>query len=483
MRLGLLTQWFDPEPGPATLPGVLARGLARRGHEVSVLTGLPNYPTGRLTPGYRMRARQLEARDDVRVWRVALYPSHDGSPVRRAANYGSFGLSAAVLGGPALTGLDALWVNYSPVTVAPAMWRARYAHGVPLVVHVADLWPDTLWASGFAPGARDARPDDRPDDRPGDGTGDGTGERLGDRLRAASGALAQRATRRGLDAWCAAMYASAARVTYISPGVHDILHARGVPRARLDYAPMWADEETFLPADDATREAGRRWRAQVGIDPADTLVLYAGALGHAQGLHTLVDAAARAGAAAGTDGTDGTGGADGPASAGRLRVVIAGSGVAETELMERAARQNAHTSVQFIGRVEQSRMPALMAGANACYIGLSADPLSRVTMPSKTQATMAAGRPIVVAADGDVARVVTEAGAGWATGSGDVAGLSAILAAARDAGPAERERRGRAGRAYYERMFAVSCALDRVEQQLAQAARAASPTHRKELLA
>lgn len=152
MRLGLLTQWFDPEPGPAALPGVLARGLARRGHDVTVLTGFPNYPQGHLTHGYSMaglsprRPRLVEESDGVTVVRVPLYPSHDASFARRALNYASFGASAALAGGPGLRGLDALWVNYSPITVAAPMWRARYAGGVPLVVHVADLWPDTVWA-------------------------------------------------------------------------------------------------------------------------------------------------------------------------------------------------------------------------------------------------------------------------------------------------------------------------------------------------
>lgn len=464
MRLGLLTQWFDPEPGPAALPGVLARGLARRGHDVRVLTGYPNYPSGRLAPGYRMRARELEpARgpDGVRVCRVALYPSHDASPVRRLANYASFGASAVALGGPALRDLDALWVNYSPITVAPAMWRARYLHGVPLVVHVGDLWPDTVWASGFAP---TSSPDERRDD-----------ETVADRARRTLRAGLATGTRRALDAWCGAMYASAERVTYISPGVHDVLRARGVPAARLDYAPMWADEATFRPADDAVRAAARAWRSRHGLAPDDVVVLYAGALGRAQGLHTLIEAASLAGERLHRASSPSAAGDSGGHGGVRLRVVIAGSGVAEPELRDLArissASGSAQETVRFVGRVDQSRMPELMAAADACYIGLNDDPLARMTMPSKTQATMAAARPIVVAADGDVARVVVEAGAGWATGSADVPGLARILLRLCESDRAERDARGWAGRSYYERRFAVARAVDRVEQHLADAAR------------
>lgn len=213
LRIGLLTQWYNPEPGPAALPGVLARGLAERGHEVQVLTGFPNYPSGYIAAGYAVRRRLVEVAGGVTVTRVALYPSHDGSTTRRMLNYGSFGASAMVNGLGSLRGLDALWVNYSPVTVGGAQLLARAALGVPSVVHVLDLWPDTLFAGGFANEGR-------------------------------FGSLVHR----GLNAWCGAMYRAASSVAYISPGVGQVLQSRGVAAEKLHYVPMWADEEVFRPA-------------------------------------------------------------------------------------------------------------------------------------------------------------------------------------------------------------------------------------------
>ncbi len=462
--MGLLTQWFDPEPGPAALPGVLARGLARRGHEVTVLTGFPNYPHGHLTHGYSMAGlsprhpRLVEESDGVRVVRVPLYPSHDASFARRALNYASFGASAALAGGPGLRDLDALWVNYSPITVAAPMWRARFAAGVPLVVHVADLWPDTVWAGGFAPEQRAGRTVGG--SRGGSHDSSVSGSMSGS-ISSAVNTVASRAIRGGLDAWCRAMYASAHTVTYISPGVRDILAQRGVPEHKLAFAPMWAEESTFAPATPQVAQRAAQWRRELGIGPEEVLVLYAGAIGHAQGLQTLVEAALAV--------------TDRP-----LRVVIAGSGTALADLEDLAATSSstspgmspgASGRATFVGRVDQSQMPVLMAAADACYVGLSRDRLSAVTMPSKTQATMAAGRPLVVSADGDVAAVVDEAGAGWTTGSGDVAGLTEILRAVCDSGPQEREERGRRGREAYEATFSVERAVDRAEAHLVQAAR------------
>src|SRR5687767_10677407 len=117
MRIGILSQWYDPEPGPASVPGVVARGLRDAGHEVVVLTGFPNYPSGRLADGYRQQLHLVEHLDGIEVHRVPLYPSHDRSGVRRAANYASFALSAAVAALPVLGRVDAVWIYNSPITV------------------------------------------------------------------------------------------------------------------------------------------------------------------------------------------------------------------------------------------------------------------------------------------------------------------------------------------------------------------------------
>lgn len=96
MRVLLLTQWFDPEP---TFKGMIfARELVQQGFDVEVLTGFPNYPRGRLYPGFRLKALQREHHDGVRVTRVPLYPSHDHSAIRRVLNYVSFAASALVYG-------------------------------------------------------------------------------------------------------------------------------------------------------------------------------------------------------------------------------------------------------------------------------------------------------------------------------------------------------------------------------------------------
>lgn len=407
MRVGLLTQWFDPEPGPAALPGVLARGLLARGHSVQILTGFPNYPTGKLHPDYPMSRSLDEIVDGMSVRRVALYPSHDGSTTRRMINYASFGASAVMSGLGALRGVDALWVNYSPITIAWPAWAAKIGLGIPWVAHVLDLWPDTILASGMM-------------DR-------GTG---------------YAATRTLLNAWCGGMYRSASAVAYISPGVREVLERRGVPSAKLSYVPMWADENIFRPS-------SADMRATLAIPREAVVLLYAGSLGEAQGLSTLIDACQRV-----------------PDP--RFVCLIAGSGGDEAALRERAAMTPANR-VRFIGCVSQQDMTALMATADFNYIGLREHPLSAITMPSKTQAALASGRAILVASRGDVAQVARDSGAGWAVDPDDVTAIAAAIQSACDLGRGGLRQLGARGRKYYDRTFSVAHGVERVESLLQDA--------------
>ncbi len=130
MRILLLTQWFDPEP--MSFKGLaFARELVKRGHEVEVLTGFPNYPGGKVYPGYRVRPWRREVMDGIRINRVARYPSHDGSGARRALNYASFATTAASLGPLLVRKPDVVYVHHL-VTLAPAAIATTSRYGASL---------------------------------------------------------------------------------------------------------------------------------------------------------------------------------------------------------------------------------------------------------------------------------------------------------------------------------------------------------------
>jgi len=151
MKIAFVTQWYDPEGGSAAIPGAIARALQARGHEVEVVTGYPNYPTGHLYAGYRIRLHHREHIRGIAVNRLPLYPSHDGSALRRMLNFVSFMVSASTAGVYIAKRSDVALVYSTPGTVGMAGLVLRRLLRRPFVLYVQDVWPDTVIATGMLP--------------------------------------------------------------------------------------------------------------------------------------------------------------------------------------------------------------------------------------------------------------------------------------------------------------------------------------------
>ena len=397
MRILLLSQWYDPEP--ADKIGGLARGLVALGHTVTVLTGFPNYPSGRLYPGYRLRWRQWESCEGVRVLRLPLYPSHDRSALRRAANYASFALSASVLG-PVLAGpADVLWVYHPPLTVGvPAMWLAALRR-MPFIYEVQDMWPETLAATGMLNSAW---------------------------VSGLIGGLAR------------FIYRRAAAITVISPGFKGNLVAKGLPVEKIHVIPNGADEAVYRPVPPDEGLA-----CQHGLAGRFN-VIFAGNMGAAQALEHVLAAAEQLG--------------DLPA----VQFVFIGDGVEEAALRQGAADRGL-TNVRFIGRQPAEQMPHFLALADAVLMHLKRHPLFAITIPSKLAAYLACGRPIVCAMEGDTADLVRGAGAGLVCPPEDPQALADAVRALHAMPAAQRAALGEAGRKEFMEHFATSQIIGRYE--------------------
>lgn len=404
MRIGLLSQWYEPEP--VTLPAVLARELVRRGHSVRVLTGFPNYPAGRLYSGFRMSWRHDETVADVPVRRVALFPSHGSSAIGRVLNYGSFAILASALGARWFSDVEAIWVYNSPPTVGLPTWLVKARYRPRIVMHVMDLWPESLEASG-----------------------------LGESV------FKWPMVKGGMERWLSMTYKVADAIACTSRNQVDLLAQRGVPRNKLSYVPIWVDETVFhpVPRDEALA-------AELGV-AGKTVLLYAGAIGEPQGLDVLIEACSIL--------------MEKP----RFHCIIAGSGIAEERLRAVAGRRKL-TNVTFIGRWPIRDMTRLMSVGDVHLVSLRSDPLAQVAMPSKLPATMACGKPIIVAALGDAADVVRRAEAGWTCLPGDAGELAAAIRASLAAGETALVAMGRRGRQAYETEFAMNAVVGRLERLL-----------------
>jgi len=399
VRILILTQWFDPEPAFKGL--AFARKLAERGHQVEVLTGFPNYPAGRLYDGYRLRLWQRESVEGIPVIRVPLYPSHDRSRVRRAINYLSFAAAATILGPALMRRPDVIYVYHPPATVAlPGLALGRW-FSAPVVCDVNDLWPDTIFATGM----------------------------LHDR------------SRRLLDRFCRFVYRHADRVTVVSPGFRQTLIARGVDADRVSVIYNWAPGE----------EAGHQPAASAGNPDRAFRIVFAGNIGLAQGLDTVLEAAARC-----------------AVTVPHARFVFMGDGVEADRLRRRAAEMQL-ANAEFLSRQSFSAANAIFNAADALLVHLKDDPLFAITIPSKTQSYLAAGRPVLMAVRGDAAALIKAAGAGVMAEPGNPESIAEAVRQLAALPAAERARMGQSGREFYQRELALGRAVEKFESVFADA--------------
>lgn len=388
-RVLLLTQWFDPEP---TFKGmVFARELVRQGFDVEVLTGFPNYPGGKLYPGYRMRWLQRESVEGVSVTRVPLYPSHDQSAIRRIMNYASFAFSAIIYGTFMMRRCDVIYAYHPPLTVGVAAAVIRTVRRVPVVYDIQDMWPDTLRATGMIGN---------------------------ERVLCIVSRLCQ---------W---IYRRMDHIVVLSPGFRRLLSERGVPGDKVDVIYNWADEAALgepngnlphgFPASDRFR------------------IVFAGNMGKAQALAAVLDAAGLL-----------------QARNSRVSFVLVGGGI-EVENLRQLADQRKLNNVMFVPQMPMSEIGTLLNAADALLVHLRRDPLFQITIPSKTQAYMTVGKPLLMGVDGDAADLVRDAGCGLVARSEDPEAIASAAEAMAALSSAALQEMGANAKRYYRERLALN---------------------------
>lgn len=405
MRVAILTQYYPPEPIPK--PHELARGLAERGHEVIVITAFPNYPAGRLYPGTRLRLWQWNSVDGVRVLRLALYPDHSRSAIRRVFNYGSFATTVALLGSVLGGQVDVIYAEHPPLTIGLAAWVLGRIRRVPFLYGVNDLWPESVEATGM---------------------------------------LRSRRLLRWMGNLERFVYRRAAAVAVISNGIKQNLVGKGIPLEKVHVIPHWADESVYRPVPPDPEVA-----RQLGVAGRFNVV-FAGQLGLAQGLDVVLDAAEEL-----SDLAD-------------VQFILVGDGT-DADRLRLAVGERALQNVRFLGRQPSERMPKIFAVSDVLLVHLRDEPLFRITIPSKTIAYMACARPVLMAVDGDAADLIRSTGAGVTCRSGDGKDLALAVRRLHSMPRAALDAMGRAGRNAFLGSYSRSVLLDRYEAILTEMAR------------
>ncbi len=391
MRILVVTHYFPPEIGaPQARLSEMARYWAEGGDEVTVVTGMPNHPTGVVPPEYRGRWRCDERVDGYRVLRTWLYATPNEGIARKTLGHLSFMVSSVALAARRSAPADVVVVSSPTFFSILSAWVLAKVKRARLVVEVRDLWPAIFVELGV---------------------------------------LTNPTLIRILEALELAAYRAADAVVVVTDGFRDHIVARGIPETKVTTIRNGVDLDRFTPASrDGTTAATR---ARLGATASDTLVLYLGAHGISHGLVSVADAAAKL-----------TGEA--------VHFAFVGEGAAKQQLAEHVRRHDLG-NVTMLPGVPRHEVPALLAAADICLVPLRDVPLFTTFIPSKLFEYLGAGKAVVGAVRGEPAAILEEAGAVVVEPEDPAALAQAIRDLAAD--PARRAEMGRQGRRHVEAHF------------------------------
>lgn len=380
------------DPEPVLKGLAFAQEMMRQGHTVEVLTGFPNYPEGRIYQGYRLQLIHREEVAGVQVLRVPLYPSHNTSGFARMLTYFSFALSAAILGPWVVRKPDVIYACHGNGTIGLPAWILSLTRRAPFVLDIQDLWPDSVIASGMLPrGLKPLVP--------------------------------------VLEAWCRFVNRRASQLAVLSPGFKRTLTSRGVPEAKVCVIRNWCD-------DVLTRPGPMRPDEEALLEGRFNVVM-AGNMGKMQGLGVVLEAAAV------LQGLE-------P----KVQFVLVGSGVERSHLEARATAMGL-SNVLFFPRRPATEIGALLNRADALLVHLKDEPLFSITIPSRIQAYLAVGRPILCGVRGDGTDLVLKAEAGLAFEPERPESLVDSVSALLRLAPEARAEMGERGRRFYRDFLSI----------------------------
>lgn len=356
VKILYISQYFPPEMGaPAARAAELTHHWSESGHDVSVLTGFPNHPTGVVPPEWRVRLRRLAYHEKigaVDVYRTWLWPLPNRKPHERMRNYASFCISAA-LRGLALPRPDVIIASSPQLLVGISGWWLSFSRGIPLVFEVRDLWPESLSAVGV-------------------GNEDSLLHRL---LAGVAGFLYEKST----------------HIVVVTAAFKEHLVRRwSVPEEKIDVVENGVETALFAPL---SYDATQALRLDLGAD-SKFLVCYIGTMGMAHGLESLLDAAALLQ----QQGSDAS-------------FLLIGEG-AEKERIQAQARSRGLFRVRFMDQQPRDKIPAYISAADACLVLLKKTDVFKTVIPTKMLEFMSCARPVILGVDGEARQILENADAG-----------------------------------------------------------------------
>ena len=354
MKILYISQYFPPEiAAPAVRVSELSRHWAEAGHEVTVLTGFPNHPTGVVHPEYRGKLRRLVFREciqGVKVVRTWLWPKPNRKALGRMLNYVSFALSAAI-SGLFLSRPDVVIATSPQLLVGLTGWWLARAKRVPFVFEVRDLWPESLSAVGM-----------------------GNDQSLLHRI---------------LGLIAGFLYTQSDKIVVVTPAFKEHLKQNwNVPAVKISVVPNGVETEIFSP--DKTNASLKK---ELGAE-GKFIACYIGTMGMAHGLETVLEAAAEL-----------------KSNRPQVLFLLVGDG-AEKENIAARAKSMGLSNLRIIDSQPREKIPAYICSSDACLVLLKRTPVFETVIPTKMLEFMSCARPVILGVEGQARKIVQEAHAG-----------------------------------------------------------------------
>jgi colanic acid biosynthesis glycosyl transferase WcaI len=354
LKILYVSQYFPPEMGaPAARVAELSRLWTQAGHEVTVLTGFPNHPTGVVPAEYRRKMRRLICReqvDCVQVVRSWLLPLPNRKAYERILNYSSFCISAASTG-MFLSRPDVVIATSPQLLVGlTGWWLARWKQ-VPFIFEVRDLWPESL-------AAVDAAKND---------------------------SLLYKA----LSGIAGFLYRSCDRIVVVTPAFQKhLVENWKVPTGKISVVENGVDTDLFNPHAEHA-EIRRLLRAERKF-----VVSYIGTMGIAHGLQTVIEAASQL-----------------QQCMPDVHFLFVGEGAEKGKIVS-SVRDRGLNNICFVDQQQREEIPAYICASDACLVPLRKSELFNTVLPTKVLEFMACARPVILGVDGLARRIVQDANAG-----------------------------------------------------------------------
>jgi colanic acid biosynthesis glycosyl transferase WcaI len=349
MRFLILTQYFPPESGAAQVRlKELAKGLQRSGHEVSVVTAFPNHPTGIIPPEYRGHWRMKDEIEGIPVWRTWIYPVERGRFWKRLLNYFSFVFSS--FWGLSKAGKQDIMLFESPplflgitALLYGSLTRTK------IIMNISDLWPESAVALGLV-------------------------------------------TNKGMilaAEWLEKLlYHKAWKISAQTEGIKESLIGRGVPADKVTFLPNGVNLDLFSP-----RERDRQLAKELNIKDQDFVLIYAGTMGYAQGLESILATAELL-----KEHWD-------------IKFLFVGDGTEKPKL-EEIVRNKSLNNVSFVDFQPVKEMPRYFSLAAASIVPLKKCKLFEGARPSKMFPALGSAVPVIYSGEGEAAELVLKSGGG-----------------------------------------------------------------------